>query len=293
MKIAVTGSAGFVGSWVVEAALVRGHAVTGLDRIPTKRYSGCELTLMQPARLADADAIIHCAAHADVRGNWEGRGFDQCLEDNLEATLRLLSCAQDTWTVGSFVFVSTGAVYAAYGDYDVSEADHCRATSPYAASKLSCEAYVQAYAERCGWRWYVLRPGACYGRGYHHGHIADFVGKFNAYGKISTIGPSIDQPGVHVLDLAEALVSMATDDAPSGIYNVSAGDWSYVQTIGVMSEMLGSRVSWENDGRLQGWLGANRGAHMNSNKLATLGLNPKRSIESGVREALASLGWAQ
>src|SRR5689334_12829519 len=79
MKIAVTGAAGFVGSAVCRDALSRGLEVRGVDDLSTGRKEwvpeGVELQVCDAgcpeARYDDVDAVIHCAAIADISRNWE------------------------------------------------------------------------------------------------------------------------------------------------------------------------------------------------------------------------------
>jgi nucleoside-diphosphate-sugar epimerase len=77
-RILITGSSGFIGSWVTNTLVKRGHRIRGLYRrksIPTPleeiRKEGVEierrdLTVREEVRLAlqNIDAVIHCAALA-------------------------------------------------------------------------------------------------------------------------------------------------------------------------------------------------------------------------------------
>ncbi len=262
------------------------HDVEELDRV----FDDSRHVELSAGATIASDAVIHCAAHADVRHNWIN--VARIEQDNLIATLRVLEAAR-CGRVDTFVFVSTGAVYAAH-DGPVDEDTVCRATSPYAASKLACEAYVQAYAEKCEWRWYILRPAACVGSGYHHGHIADFV-RMAREGTIYALDDgTVDRPAVHVEDVAETLVKLATGetDAPSGIYNVTGGLWNWKRTVSLMGGMRAAPVNYEApNGIVKGWLGGSQGATWDSMRLARYNLAPRRSIEQGVHDALRGLGW--
>lgn len=290
MKVAVTGSQGFIGTHVAGILGGREHDVAEIDRT----QFGLDLTSTTDARrisdqLFGAGAIIHCAAHADVRQNWFDEGLRGVERDNVIATLRLLGLAR--WTLGRglpFVFVSTGAVYAGCADY-VAEGSIIRATSPYAASKLAGEAYVQAYAEKFGWRWYVVRPAACFGSGYHHGHVRDFVTQVHNTGRVHALDSGqVQRPAMHVEDLADALVELATGDHPSGIYNAAGGVWSWRNTIELMG-LAPDKVTCED--RESGWVGDSKGATWDGTKLARI-IAPKRKIADGVRDALTSCGWS-
>lgn len=273
MKVAVTGSAGFIGKHVVRVIYERGHEHRGFDR-----ESGVYLE-RDLYSFAGFDAVIHCAALADVRHNWEHVALKNIQRDNVDATMCVLEAARQAESVKTFVFVSSGAVYAEH-HLTVDETTPCVASSPYAASKLAGEAYTQAYAIKCGWRWHCVRPAAVFGRGYHHGHIADFVAQARDTGKIHALDRGMTRPAIHVEDLAESLATLALGgptEFDSGIVNESGGEWSWRDTAAVMG------IQATHELRDGGWVGDSKGASW----------QPRhgRTIVSGVKDSLRSLGW--
>jgi nucleoside-diphosphate-sugar epimerase len=285
MKILITGQCGFIGAHVWRLAEATGNDLVGIDR-----KTGLDLVQCTPRWIDDADVIVHCAAHADVRYNWPD-GLGDIERDNVTATLRLLDAAASVKSVKLFVFVSTGAVYAGNSKL-VTEQTVPRARSPYAASKLTGEAYVQAYAHKLGWHWYVVRPAACFGPGYHHGHVADFVEQMKTNGKIHALDKGTRHPAMHVHDLARAVVRLATCEGEfdTGIYNAAGGQWSWRDTVRVMG-VDADKVSC--DSREVGFTGGLNTAWWDGRKLSdeVLPDDLESSIADGVRESLAGLGW--
>lgn len=293
--IIVTGTSGFVGRNLARSLSEERTQYHGIDR----RFGGAthrcvDLSNMDawPIEASSAQSVIHCAAHADVRRNWDSKMRHQVFTDNVQATVRVLDASARCTTIKTFVFVSTGAVYASCTDNSAEETWRCDATSPYAASKLAGEAYVQAYAERYGWSWYVVRPAACFGDGYVHGHVADFVtGARNGTIKALDDGTT-PQSAVHVKDLTRVLFEFSKGLRPSGVYNVVERLWSWSNTVAVMRSI---RPEMEFEvvpgNKKTAWIGASKGSMMSGLKLNGQRLGPVYDVEDGVREALVSLGW--
>src|SRR6266404_3491815 len=115
-KIAVTGCAGFVGSWICDKALVAGYEVIGIDNLasgvnftPTGvKFYKVDINDNIQNILADVDAVIHAAAYAELRHNWQDKSQRNRLFLNNEiATRNILEQMPDV----PFIFLSTAAVY--------------------------------------------------------------------------------------------------------------------------------------------------------------------------------------
>lgn len=268
MRVVVTGHCGFVGHHVVRKLAEAGHEPVGLDRADPKEL--VELADYIPSVLMrEAEAVIHCAAHADVRGNWEKGAVDRIIEDNINATYSVLDAASRVG-VKSFVFVSSGAVYADQ-------------MSPYAASKLAGEAWCKAYADKFGWRLSIVRPAACYGEGYHHGHIADFVRMARETGRVKAITRGAPRDACHVEGLAGWLVAQATmaQHYKPLTYMRNTNGWGCRGTV----EVMGVDADWADTE--SGWLGDCGKRFAGDAHAVTEGFD----IEQGVRDSLRSLGW--
>jgi UDP-glucuronate 4-epimerase len=163
----ITGTAGFIGFHLARLMLEQGWQVTGFDGmtsyydITLKRarlailqqnegFAQVEAMLedaeavMQAARAARPDVIIHLAAQAGVRYSLEApRAY---IDSNLTGTFNVMEAAREL-KVGHLLMASTSSVYGANEDMPFRETD--KADHPltiYAATKKANEAMGHAYA---------------------------------------------------------------------------------------------------------------------------------------------------
>lgn len=297
MRVAITGSDGFVGHHLAAEFLRLGASVLGIDdgqagaRLTPKGVDHLPINTrhLVSSHLWDVDFVVHAAARADVSLNWESRQErDTLWRENIEGTIGLLEALPETCPV---VFLSTGAIYgdAANG----SEKAAYAMTSPYAASKLAGEGIVQSYAFKRKTPWWVFRLGCVVGSGYHHGHIADMVraaqrGMFRAKNNGTT-----RKSFVHVSDVVAACTRVASPEGPSaqrGIYNLANGEWSWRDTLDVMRRTGKTQFAVTASENIHGWIGDPL-ARLDNIKARAAGFGFGYSIEQGVREALTTLGW--
>jgi UDP-glucuronate 4-epimerase len=162
MNFLVTGGAGFIGSHVCERLLRDGHHVWAFDDLNDfydpafKRRNLRELqALAKPFEyihgdVTDRDAlngmfssvkfdqVIHLAARAGVRPSLDRPALYQRV--NVEGTVNVLESARLAG-VNKIIIASSSSVYGLNSRSPFSEADPITsAISPYAASKLACEA---------------------------------------------------------------------------------------------------------------------------------------------------------
>jgi len=145
MRIAITGGTGFVGSHLIELALIEGHQVNALTRRPQEHQAGVtwiEGALDRPESLAalcaGCDAVIHVAGVI----NGSAHEFHQ---GNVVGTQNMLAAATDA---GTSRFIHVSSLSAREPDL-----------SAYGRSKHESEAPVMASA--CDWT--IVRPPAIYG----------------------------------------------------------------------------------------------------------------------------------
>jgi UDP-glucose 4-epimerase len=152
-KIAVTGGAGFIGSNLVERLLSHGHEVTVVDDLSTGLKSNLDLTkvtfnelsLTDRDGLAKAvkgvDAIVHLGARGSVPRSLKNPIATH--DVNATGTLNVLEAARSN--SAHVIFSSSSSVYGRNGQLPKDESMWLSPLTPYAASKLAAEGYVQAY----------------------------------------------------------------------------------------------------------------------------------------------------
>jgi len=185
MNFLVTGGAGFIGSHVCERLLQLGHSVWAFDDLNdfylpeikrknirdlqslAKPFDFVQGDLLDPAALEELfssvkfDQIIHLAARAGVRPSLEQPALYQRV--NVEGTVNLLETARKCG-VKKCIIASSSSVYGVNSKVPFSEADPIfQAISPYAASKLACEALGHVYHHVYGFDVVMLRFFTVYG----------------------------------------------------------------------------------------------------------------------------------
>lgn len=182
----VTGGAGFIGSHASERLLRSGHAVWAFDDLNDfydPKFK--QRNLREVEELAgpftfvhgdvtdraalDAlfgsvkfDQVIHLAARAGVRPSLAEPALYQRV--NVEGTVNVLEAARLAG-VRKFIIASSSSVYGANSKVPFSESDPIFSTiSPYAASKLACEALGHVYHHIYGLDVVMLRFFTVYGQ---------------------------------------------------------------------------------------------------------------------------------
>jgi UDP-glucuronate 4-epimerase len=185
MNFLVTGGAGFIGSHVCERLLQSGHSVWAFDDINPfydpqlkRRNIRAIQSLAGPFEFVQGDLtdraaldelfgsvkfdqVIHLAARAGVRPSLAEPALYQRV--NVEGTVNVLEAARNN-RVKKVIIASSSSVYGVNSQVPFSESDPIfSAISPYAASKLACEALGHVYHHVYGMDIVMLRFFTVYG----------------------------------------------------------------------------------------------------------------------------------
>jgi UDP-glucose 4-epimerase len=229
VRAVVTGGAGFIGSNLVDALLVRGDEVAVVDDLSTGKRENVaagaqlhEVDIRSPEladALAGAEMIFHLAAQADVPTSVRRPDFDA--EVNVVGSIRVLQAAGEAHVV----FSSTGG--AIYGECErpAREDDPRRPLAPYGVAKLAAEEYLAAWNRLHGTRHTTLRFGNVYGprqeAGLEGGVVAIFLDAMAAGEETAIFGDGQQtRDFVHVDDVVSALLAAP---GAGGVFNVGSG----------------------------------------------------------------------
>lgn len=168
--ILVTGGAGFIGSWLVDELVNRGHQVISVDNLlggnesnvnPDSKFVKADLRRQNEVKplVKGVDIIFHLAAYAA-----EGQSIFSPVainEINIAPMNHLLVEAVNN-DVDRFIFTSS---MAAYGNQrpPFNEKLPLRPEDPYGAAKVYCENMLEIFGKTYGFEYVILRPHNVYG----------------------------------------------------------------------------------------------------------------------------------
>jgi len=308
-KIFVTGACGFIGSNLVDRLLKEGYKVVGWDNFSTGKYKFLEnalnnsnFTLIEGDNLdvvklsksmIGCDVVFHLAANADVRFGLDHPSKD--LNQNTIATFNILQAMKECG-IKKIVFSSTGSVYGEAKKIPTSENEEFPIqTSLYGASKVACEALIQAYSEGYGFESYIFRFVSILGERYTHGHIFDFYKQLLDHPDyLNVLGNGTQRKSyLYVNDCINAMLHVLNTTTNSNINIYNLGTDEYVQvndSVRFITTHLGLNPTIKYSGGNKGWIGDNPFIFLDTQKIRSIGWKPQLTIEQGV---ISTLKWLQ
>jgi UDP-glucose 4-epimerase len=299
-RAAVTGGAGFIGSWVVDQYLEAGYEVLAIDVksrdqaqhvSPRAAYAQVDLRDGDVERvLCDfrPDVVSHHAAQASVPGSVADPVHD--VMTNVVGSVRLLEAARKSGVRKIVYAASGGSTYGAVKYLPTDEKHPIDPISPYAVSKHTVEHYLRAYQSLYGLQFTSLRYANIYGpRQDPHGEagvVAIFTKRMLGGEQPIVNGEGTDERDyVFVRDVARANL-LAVEQGDGAMVNIATGVGTTVieifDELKRLTEFPGERVH-----------GPPRAGDVPSIRLdpdlakETLGWEPSTSIRDGLRETVA------
>jgi UDP-N-acetylglucosamine/UDP-N-acetylgalactosamine 4-epimerase len=305
-KFLVTGSAGFIGSNLVEAILELGYQVRGLDNFSTGQKENVEQFLQHPnyefidgdirdlaacmKACEGVDFVLHQAAWGSVPRSIEMPLLYE--EINIKGTLNMMDAAKKNG-VKKFVYASSSSVYGDEPNLPKKEGREGNLLSPYALTKMVNEEYGKLYTELYGLDTYGLRYFNVFGRRQDpNGVYAAVIPKFIKQ-LLNDESPTINGDGKQSRDFtyienvieANLKACKANSEAAGQAYNIAYGGREFL--IDIYHHLL---HALEKD--VEPIFGPDRKGdikHSNadiSKAKAVLGYEPEWSFEQGIKAAI-------
>ncbi|MFL6764938.1 MAG: NAD-dependent epimerase/dehydratase family protein [Sphingomicrobium sp.] len=226
MRLAITGGTGFVGSHLIEVALVAGHEVKALTRREQGEGDGVDWVLGDLSSrdalewlVDEADAIIHVAGAISAPN---AAAFEK---GNVAGTLAMLAAAT-AGGVQRFVHVSSLAAREPK-------------LSLYGASKAKAEELVHS----SGLDWAIVRPPAVYGPGDKETLELFRMAKLG----LMLMPPRGRVSVIHVRDLARLLLALASPSSPPNVLVESddgkSGGWTHREFARALAAAVGTKAA--------------------------------------------------
>jgi len=249
MKIFVTGGAGFIGRHLVDSLLKTGNVVTIYDNFKNSSEGKVAYLLKNGAsvvkgdvtdydllskEIAGSDCAVHLAAEIDVQ---ESIKFPQNTNHvNVTGTVNLLrACVSQK--VRNVIASSSAAVFGNSKDLPLSENSQPSPITPYGASKLCIENYMQAFSNSFDLNCITLRFFNVYGQGQSETY-ASVITRFME--KIATNKPLVifgngtqTRDFVSVHDVVQSIQNAIKkiDGKRGNIYNIASGRYVSIQDL--------------------------------------------------------------
>ncbi len=308
MKLLVTGSAGFIGSNLVEYLLTTfddieiisvdkldysGHKINlknlpgGINSDRHKLIVGsiCDPELIEQIAGEGIDGIINVAAHTHVDRAYYYPGL--FIENNIEGPLNLLN-AVEKHKIGRMLQVSTDEVYGATTpDKPFDETAPLRPGNYYASSKAAADLYISAAVNSKKIDAVVIRGTNNYGPRQYPEKLIPFFTRRIVQGKQIPIYGDGEQlrDWLHVKDFCRAIWTVFTKGVAGEIYN--AGASNHVSNKELSLKMLGILDA---DPQLIKHVDDRPGHDVcyaiDSTKITDLGWSPVADFETGLRETV-------
>jgi nucleoside-diphosphate-sugar epimerase len=264
MVIAITGSKGFLGSYLLKRLKESNH-----DLIEIDSKLGFDIT--NKADLLDIrkfDCVIHLAGKISVADSFK---FPyEYLNQNFLGMLNVLELCRKF--DAKLIFASS-YIYGEPKYIPVDENHTLNAHNPYSQSKIICEQLCQGYNSCFGIKCISLRLFNIYGPKMNSEHLIPTILKQATNGKIELLDIRPRRDYVYVNDVIDAFIaSIKYDNKKFSAFNISSGISHSAQDI---IDILISKLS---------------------KKIQIINLNRPRSIEildviGDSRKAKTQLGW--
>lgn len=248
-NVMVVGGAGFIGSHLCDALLLKGYYVICVDNLMrgtrenikealanenfvfVKEDAANQKVMSALMRQYCVDYVFHLAANSDIQASAKDPGVE--FDSTLSTTWSLLSAMREN-NITKMFFSSTSAVYGEKCDVLLNEDITLpQPISYYGAAKMASEAFIQAFAHMNSMDVCVFRFANVIGPRLTHGVIYDFIYKLKSTpDHLDVLGNGTQsKPYIYVHDLVEAIMKLYDSVSGVEIYNVGVETSTSVKQI--------------------------------------------------------------
>jgi len=300
--ILVTGAAGFIGSHLCESLMKQGHTVIGIDDMSLGRWRNIKHLISQenfdlhigditkPLILSsifheyDITTIFHLAANSDIAAGVLSPEID--FKNTLMTTMSILNATSE-FNVKELIFASSSAIYGETTAVLTEDFGPLVPVSHYGAAKLASEAFINSYAQACGFKVYICRfPNVC-GEHATHGVMLDLINKLKKdHSSLEVLGDGEQvKPYIYVRELVDAIVFIWGNAVEKiNVFNIGVTSRTSVKFIAesIVKAMGYSKDIIKYKGGDRGWVGDIPQFSLSTEKLAQLGWSPTLSSNEAV-----------
>lgn len=249
-KIAVIGSEGFIGKHLAYYLQKIGHIVTSYDIVELQRenYARVDMTDKVSVNTINLD-IDYVFMFAGLTGTYAGFDtYEKYVTINEIALLNLLDAIRHSPFRPKVVFPSTRLIYKGV-DKPLKENDEKESKTIYAANKLACEGYLQAYHDSFDIPFTIFRICIPYGNlisaDYSFGTVGFFIKQAMLGKDITLYGDgNIKRTFTHMADLCRQVIEGAFKSESNGeIYNIGGETLSLHDAAVIIAQKFGVNVA--------------------------------------------------
>lgn len=251
IRCSIIGGKGYIGKHIEFFLKQRGISPMVYDVLNSNDDSNYrKIDLTKPASVKEIDLNVdYVFMFAGLTGTYAGfDNYQKYITINEMTLLNLLDAIRKSDYRPKVIFPSTRLVYKGY-DKPLKEEDEKESKTIYAANKIACEGYLQAYHDSFDIPYTIFRICLPYGNllssDYSYGTIGFFIKQAEA-GKDITLygGGTIKRTFTHIEDLCYQIIEGAFHPESNGqIYNVGGETLSLYEAADIVTRKFGTKIS--------------------------------------------------
>lgn len=244
-KIVIFGGNGFIGSYLIEELLERGHDVISADLNQSKYVDN---SLFRECNIMDRETVESLVNGADIVYNFAGMAnLDiaveqpvRAIELNVLGNMNILEACKK-FHIERFVYASSAYAMSDKGSF-------------YGISKLTSEKLVEEYYKKYGLKFTIVRYGSIYGeRDYDNNYIYNLIKNAIKTKQINHKGDGEEiREYIHAADVAKLASDIIESDTYINEHLILTGveRMQRKELFEMINEILGNtlKINFNNDG---------------------------------------------